>query len=863
MSKDISRRNFVVGSAVAAAAAGLAACASSTTTSTGSDAGSAADATETTAAASSDVFTAPDASAYPIDADGDDVEPLWTSSTSRKDKFTLYTNPEGGRDVSVMDTAKMIQVDGLAFRDMNGDGKLELWEDWRQPNADRAKALAETLSAEEIIPLMWHNGFTSTVTPLVDDSIALIEQGQRSGVSRVMASGDNYADAISWMNAIQEECEKSELGIPFLNSTDPYSVLDIPQPVGLAAAMDEDLWRRAGNFFARIWRSTGVRCDLGPQIDVGSNPYWCRYSGSVSEDPALNRDFARAFVGGLQSTWGDNVAATDDQGWGKESVAAMVKHYVGAGAEEGGRNDHNDAGKYDVFPGDNFNAHLIPFLDGACNLDTKTEATAAIMPNYAIAYDYDQKYGENVGGGFSVYRNSILRNAGWDGMITTDWQITYMNPNMGGGRMWGVENLTPAERELKGIKADDDQFGGEFLPEYLTEAYNSYVEEYGEEKALERLQNSARRIFKVMLDVELFDDPFDDRAIAEEIFQDSAFTDFAVEAGEKCIVMLKNKDNIISADGLGDKPKAYIPQVLKGGGMFSTEEARFELGLDEDIANEYFDVVTDTIGEPTGQAAGGFGPNAAPADENADPVYQQSDAQRPSDEELAKCDYAILFVTAPFVDSSLVQDGDTNKCTYFPPNMQFRPYTATGENVATESLAGSDLDTPQGDSVTGSPYDMVNHGTKENRSWYGNTTESGSEDVLDNVIAVKEALGENGKLILVVSQNNAMCYHEIEPYADVILTHYDSVSSKALANILTGQTEPSGLLPNQQPMDMDAVEAQLQDVPRDMECYTDSEGNTYDFAFGLNWSGVIDDDRVATYSADALTEPETEVIPGE
>ena len=44
-----------------------------------------------------------------------------------------------------------------------------------------------------------------------------------------------------------------------------------------------------------------------------------------------------------------------------------------------------------------------------------------------------------------------------------------------------------------------------------------------------------------------------------------------------------------------------------------------------------------------------------------------------------------------------------------------------------------------------------------------------------------------------------------------------------------------------------------------MECYVDSEGNTYDFCFGLNWSGVIDDDRVKTYKVDPLTAPDTEV----
>ena len=110
-----------------------------------------------------------------------------------------------------------------------------------------------------------------------------------------------------------------------------------------------------------------------------------------------------------------------------------------------------------------------------------------------------------------------------------------------------------------------------------------------------------------------------------------------------------------------------------------------------------------------------------------------------------------------------------------------------------------------------------------------------------------------------------MCFHEIEPYCDVILWSQSNTApdfSSTYTDILAGKTEPTGLLACQMPKDMDAVEAQLEDVPRDMDCYTDSEGNTYDFCFGLNWSGVIDDERTKTYKAAPLTKPETEVIPG-
>lgn len=837
---NVSRRNFLQASAAIAGLAGVA---------------SLAGCSGATGEASSDKLAAPAADKYPIDPDGEKVEAKWTSETSRKDRWTRVTNPDGGAELGVMDTAKIIQVDGYAFKDLNGNGKLDLYEDWRQSPEDRARALAESMSAEEILPLMWHNGCNSTSAPLNDDDKASLQAGMRAGVSRAQAAPDNYVEAINWINAVQEECEKSAYGIPYLNSTDQYQNFDIPDNDGIVASMDMDLIRRAGNVQAKTWRATGVRCLLGPQIDISTNPTYCRYSGSASEDPALNRDFAKAFITGMQSTFGDE-ACTDDQGWGSESILGMAKHYCGAGAVEGGRNDHTDGGKYNVFPGDNFRAHLVPFLDGALNLGSKTEKCASIMPNYGIAYDEDQKYGENVGGGFSELRTGYLRNSGWDGMVTTDWQITgdsepgaFMK-----NRVWGVEDLTPAERQLKGLKAGDDQFGGEFDVENLTEAYKKLEAEVGADEALARVRDSARRIFTCMNYVDLFDQPYSDREEAQAIFEDEANTEFGVEAAEKSIIMLKNAGNVISKDGFGDKPRVYIPQLLSGGGMFSTTPARFSLAIDEDVANKYFDVLTDTVGEPTGKASGGFPGMPAADNASSDPVYQASDAVMPSDEELAQCQYAILVVDCPTGESSMTVNED-GSVTCTPASLQYRPYTADGDNVRRESIAGNVIG-----SANGTVWDKQSGGSKENRSHFGQTTVCGNESDLDRVIEIKGKLAPDAKLILVVEATHPMCFHEIEPYADVILMNFQmeqGVNGVALANILTGQTEPSALLPSQQPKDMSEVEGSDEDVPRDMVPYTDSEGNKYDFAFGLNWSGPISDERTKTYGAIALTEPET------
>ena len=83
-----------------------------------------------------------------------------------------------------------------------------------------------------------------------------------------------------------------------------------------------------------------------------------------------------------------------------------------------------------------------------------------------------------------------------------------------------------------------------------------------------------------------------------------------------------------------------------------------------------------------------------------------------------------------------------------------------------------------------------------------------------------------------------------------------TASSEALVAIAAGKAEPSGLLPMQMPKDMDDVERQSEDTPRDMECYTDSVGHKYDFAYGLNYAGVIDDDRVKKYAVPVRMRPE-------
>jgi len=96
-----------------------------------------------------------------------------------------------------------------------------------------------------------------------------------------------------------------------------------------------------------------------------------------------------------------------------------------------------------------------------------------------------------------------------------------------------------------------------------------------------------------------------------------------------------------------------------------------------------------------------------------------------------------------------------------------------------------------------------------------------------------------------------MVFLEFEKNANAIVVDF-GVQGQATLDILTGNSEPSALLPLQMPADMHTVEKQFEDVSHDMKCYVDEQGNTYDFGFGLNWKGVINDARTAKYKKEGV-----------
>jgi beta-glucosidase len=784
---------------------------------------------------SGDPLAAPDLSAYPITPEElGSGTPLWAETTTA-DGWAEVTNGEGATlGYSPSSGLALIQVDSYAFKDLNGNGVLDAYEDWRQTPAVRSVELANSMSAEEILPLMMHDsvfavlpggsdGMTAFGTSFFDD----LDLGVRSVLN--FANTGAVEDVSAWNNNVQAHVEGVGYSIPVTISANPtnFGGNSFAENIGLAASFDPDFIQQIAEVQALQYRALGITTLLGPQIDLSTDPRWSRTTGTWGEDPALARDLTNAYISGLQSTY---AADGTDLGWGADSVIGMMKHYPGDGPGEGGRESHGDQGKYNVYPGGAFQTSLVAFIDGGLHLDSVTGESAAVMTSYSIAYSEDGAYGDLVGSGFSAYKIGILRDQyNYDGLIVTDWGVLDDPGATPVATPWGVEDITVAERQYLGMIAGTDQFGGQANP-VPTEAYGMLIDELGEEAALARVRDTARRLTLTMFEVGLFENPYVSTGAAAGIVNSAEVAALAAESQARSIVMLKNENDAIQAAS-GAKPTVYIPMVYSAGGYGAA--SGWVVPVD---ASDYFNVVTDSISDTL----------TGPADDEGNPTVSANDIVRASAEELAGIDFAVVFVSSP-------QNGggyDSATQTYVPISLQYGPYTADSAAVRQTSIAG-DLVAVQTESV----YGTIETYETENRSYYGQSAQVTNSADLALILDTVARVPESAKVIVAIATSNPPIVAEFESQVDAIVLGWGSGWGTALLDVISGQVEPTGLLPVVMPKDMESVEASDEDVPQDVTPYTDSVGNTYDFAFGLNWSGVISDSRTETYDVAPLTAP--------
>ena len=526
---------------------------------------------------------------------------------------------------------QIIEKDGYQFKDLNKNGELDAYEDWRLPMQDRINDLVSQMTLEEKIGLMFHPNIAVPADgKVVYDAQAALSQeayagpigpggnnqgAMGQGQMRVGADVKTFIEQrhfrsilnngiaepklfAQWSNTMQEYAEASRLGIPIMFSSDPRHGATLGAhvsgkqyfsqwpskegQVGITAARDRDIVEKFGEAVAEEYRAVGLHMILGPQIDVITEPRWSRNMGCFSEDADLTIEMMEAFMEGAQ---GDNV--------GPDKVLVHLKHWPGANPHEGGK------GNFTVYPGNNVDYHLKPFKAGIA------KGALAIMGYYSGTYV------DTLNVNYSPYWSTkvLYDQLGFKGSICTDWGVVGrtgpLNPRLAG-------KTTLKDNMEMVINAGVDQMGSETETQLVVELVKEgRVSE-------ERINQAASRILQWHFILGLFEDPYVDPDKAAQVCQREDLQKNAFQAQLESNILLVNEGNTLPAkEGI----KLYVE------------------GIDTEIAKNYAELVTnprqaDLILVRTGVTeprTGGFGPgaNMTPAQRAAMQRQREIEAAKP------------------------------------------------------------------------------------------------------------------------------------------------------------------------------------------------------------------------------------------
>ena len=446
----------------------------------------------------------------------------------------------------------------FTFRDLNKNGRLDVYEDPRQPIEARVEDLLGQMTLEEKAGTLFING------SVINEDSSIEEKTGAPGFGGVAAKQItdqkmNHFNlwqvpgaqvVAAWHNKLQRFAEGTRLGIPVTIASDPrnhftrnifsMAANEFPQwceTLGFAALDDAGLLQKFADIARQEYLAVGIRVALHPQIDLATEPRWPRISGTFGEDAHLTARLVKAYIAGFQGTT-----------LGADSVACMTKHFPGGGPQNEGLDPHFEFQKGQIYPGKNFDYHLIPF---EAAFDAQT---AAIMPYYGVPMDQTD---ENVAMSFNkAIITSLLREKyKFDGVVCTDWGLitdAHIQDAIWPARAWGVEHLSGPERVLKALEAGVDQFGGESCPEYVVElAKTGRLSEA-------RIDQSVRRLLRLKFQLGLFENPFVDESQVPQVLGNPASVAAGLDSQQRAMTLLKNDKQILPLQG---KPKIFVKNI--------------------------------------------------------------------------------------------------------------------------------------------------------------------------------------------------------------------------------------------------------------------------------------------------------------
>ncbi len=464
----------------------------------------------------------------------------------------------------VLAESSLIRTEGdQTYRDLNKNGKLDIYEDPRQPIENRVQDLLKQMNLEEKAGMLFYTPVRVNADGTIEEEPAKdflasmspvgIKEIDKHHITHFNLFGVPAPDTLAmWYNRIQQYEEKTRLGIPLTIASDPrnqgsagifamsaktFSIW--PDPLGLAAIGDEKTMEQFADISRQEYLAVGIRQGLHPQVDLATEPRWPRIAGTFGEDATLSSHMATAYIRGYQ---GDKL--------GSNSVATMTKHFPGGGPQKDGLDPHFAFQKGQVYPGNNFNYHLIPF-EAAFKA-----GTAAIMPYYGVPMG--QKDIEEVGFSYNkaIITKLLRQKYHFDGVVCTDWglvtDVKLGNVNFA-ARAWGVEKLNTEERVQRIIEVGVDQLGGENLQEVIVKLVNDgKLSEH-------RIDSSVIRLLRLKFQLGLFDNPFVDEKKAGQIVGNPEFMKAGQEAQCRSFTLLKNDHHALPL--APNKLKIYIKNI--------------------------------------------------------------------------------------------------------------------------------------------------------------------------------------------------------------------------------------------------------------------------------------------------------------
>ena len=358
-------------------------------------------------------------------------------------------------------------------------------------------------------------------------------------------------------NMQKKAMEESRLGIPIIFGYDAIHGFRTVYPISLAQACswNPDLVEQACAVSAQEARMSGVDWTFSPMIDVARDPRWGRVAEGYGEDPYANGVFGAASVRGYQ---GDNMSA-------ENRVAACLKHYVGYGASEAGRDYvYTEISKQTLW-----DTYLLPYEMGV------KAGAATLMSSFNDI--------SGIPGSANHYTMTEILKERWghDGFVVSDWGAIEQLKNQG----------LAANKKEAAVYA----FNAGLEMDMMSHAYDRHMKELVEEGKIMMAQvdESVRRVLRVKFRLGLFERPYTPVTSEKERFFRPQSMDIAAQLAAESMVLLKNENQILP---LTDKKKIAVvgPMAKNGWDLLGSWCGH---GKDTDVVMLYNGMATEFVGK--------------------------------------------------------------------------------------------------------------------------------------------------------------------------------------------------------------------------------------------------------------------------